>query len=98
MLPAAATKAIDAQLPFVFNSHHFTQLWRRHKIRPETGQPPEKTDSRYCVWSKPHRNHVYTKAWVKFCLEQIGTREKFQAVFGKDPQMKVTALSEHRSA
>ena len=35
--PGEATKRFAAQVPFVFNSYHFLQSWKRLGVRPPTG-------------------------------------------------------------
>jgi hypothetical protein len=91
MLPAAATEAINSQLPFVFNSHHFLIMRRLHKVRPEKGQPATDTQAQYCVYSKPHKNHVYTPAYVAKCVKELNTRDKWMAIMGKEPTVKENA-------
>ncbi|ONF74509.1 hypothetical protein AVR91_0203720 [Amycolatopsis keratiniphila subsp. keratiniphila] len=85
LLPAQATLAIAAQLPFKFNQSHFTTLRKQHGVRPENGEPPEKTERKYCIYSAPHRNYLYTPAYIRKCVSELDTPEKFRSVFGKDP-------------
>ncbi|MEV4150982.1 hypothetical protein AB0J40_45525 [Amycolatopsis sp. NPDC049691] len=86
MLPAQATQAIADQLPFKFSRSDFIKLRKAHGVRPAKGQPPERTDPRYCVCSAPYRNYVYTPAYVRRCVSELDTAEKFRSVLGKEPE------------
>jgi len=87
--PEQARAEIEAALPFRLNMRQFTLLWKHFKVRPPSGDPhPERTDPRYCLWDRPWRKHVYTKAWVRKCIDEIGTAEKFQALLGREPTWK----------
>jgi hypothetical protein len=91
--PEQARAQIEEALPFRLNMYQFTELWKHLNVRPPAGDPhPERTDPRYCLWDAPWRKHVYTKAWVRKCIDHIGTPEKFQAFFGREPAWKTPQL------
>lgn len=94
LLPKQIIAEVDAQLPFKFHSGHFIQLWKKLGVRPKPGEPKTKTDTRYCVYNPLYDNYVYRKPYVERIIQEVGTREKFKAVFGKEPEMKVTALAD----
>ncbi|MFE6816127.1 DUF3644 domain-containing protein [Streptomyces sp. NPDC057677] len=84
--PAKACAEVETRLPFVFQQHHFTQMWQRHGVRPTKADPSkERTDTRYCLYNAAHDNYVFTKAYVDRCVKEVDTSEKFLAFFGKSP-------------
>jgi len=49
-----------------FNMADHTAAWKRHAVRPPSGvDDPAATDARYSVWDEPHRDYLYTEAWVR---------------------------------
>lgn len=92
--PGDARALIEAGLPFVFNMWHFTEIVKHFKVKPQNGEPPEKCDTRYCLYDKPWKSYVYTRAFVKRCINEVDTRENFRAVFGKDPVHKVSKIAD----
>ncbi|MGW9713845.1 DUF3644 domain-containing protein [Streptomyces albidoflavus] len=88
-------KRVEAELPFHFSLYgEHTEMWRRLNIRPAKDAPdPCITDARYCIYDEPVSTYLYTDAWVKKIIKEIGTVEKYRKFFGKDPRMKkVTTL------
>lgn len=94
LAPAQAAAAVEALIPFEFKVHHFVTLYKHHgSIRPKRGSDtPEATDPRYCLYDKPFKRYVYTAAYVKKCAEDVNTREKYRAIFDKEPVAKVTDI------
>ncbi len=62
----------------------------KNKMLPK----PHDTDPRYCLYDEAVGVYVYTEAWVRRIVNEIGTVEKFRAFFGQEPRMKVTVLPE----
>ena len=73
--------------------YEFTEMVRRAKIKPLTGEAPDQTDVRYCIYDKPWGKYVYTQAWVNKCIEDVSSRERFKAAVGKEPKAKVTDIT-----
>ncbi len=96
MLPRRVAELVQAQLPFEFTLHgHHTRMWQRLGVRPTTdAAKPHDTDPRYCLYDEAVGVYVYTEAWVRRIVNEIGTVEKFRAFFGQEPRMKVTVLPE----
>ncbi|MBF6545666.1 DUF3644 domain-containing protein [Nocardia brasiliensis] len=93
LLPHQVVELVQDKVPFEFNVSIHTALWKRFNIRPLPGSSkPEDTDPRYCVYHVPTGNHLYTPAWVKRIIEEIGTVEKFHAFFGRDPRLRASPL------
>ncbi len=87
--PKAVVEAVQASIPFEFHMGHFVAARRRLQARPPHGSPhPERTDEKYCVYDAPHRDYVYTPAFVKKIVGEADTEEKFEAFFGSKPQTK----------
>ena len=62
-------------------------------IRPARGsESPEATDPRYCLYDRPFKQYAYTTAYVKRCAADVNTREKWSAIFGREPAAKVSNL------
>lgn len=76
--PGDAVASVAAQVPFVFQMHHFTRAWKRLGVRPPTGDPhPERTDERYCVYDAPHRDYIYKAAFVSKLVRACKTEKGF---------------------
>lgn len=99
MLPKQVACKVEAQVPFHFSVENNTEMWKRLQVRPSSGaSDPYQTDARYCVYGEPFRTYLYTPAWVKRIVNEIGTVDKYRAIFGREPRMKVTQLRDRASA
>ncbi len=48
----------------IYGGHYFA--WRYFKVRPNSkSSEPSKTMEQYCFYDKPHKDYVYTEAWVE---------------------------------
>ncbi len=95
LLPKDVARLVQEQVPFHFTVPNNTELWKRLKVRPPTGaSDPYQTDARYCVYDEPFRAYVYTQAWVRRIVKEIGTVEKFRSFFEREPRRKVSGLTE----
>jgi hypothetical protein len=74
---------------FTPSSDH-VRAWKYYGVRPETGAgPPERTDARYCVYDEPHRDYVYTDAWITKLTTELRDPAKFKEVIGHAPLPQV---------
>jgi hypothetical protein len=48
----------------------------------------EKTNSRYCVYDRPHRDYLYTREWVVMLSNELADPVRFKAIAGCDPVKK----------
>jgi hypothetical protein len=88
--PKAVVEAVQASIPFEFHMGHFVTAWRKLQVRPPHASPhPERTDERYCVYDAPHRDYVYTPAFVKKIVREIDSEERFETFLGSRPQLKL---------
>jgi hypothetical protein len=90
MKPAAASAAIEARIPFRFRaSSEFPAAWRALDCRPPSSAPnPERTKDQYCVYDEPHRDYLYTQAFVEKVVRETGTDAKFKTFIGRKPALK----------
>jgi hypothetical protein len=91
--PAAAAAAIEARIPFKFGpSSEFPRAWRALGVRPPAGDPnPERTDERYCTYDEPHRDYLYTAAFVDKVVRNADTPAKYRQLIGREPRPKAAA-------
>lgn len=62
------------------------RAWRHYGVRPEAGHAhPERTDACYCVDDEPHRDYVYTGAWITKLSTELSDPAKFEEVIGHAP-------------
>lgn len=87
--PTAAADAIQAKIPFRFSVYsHFPRAWSALEARPKAGDAhPERTRSDLCVFDKPHRDYLYTTAFVDAVVARVGTVEGFREFIGLEPDM-----------
>lgn len=59
-----------------YNMTWHVNKWKEHKIRPENkDKKPDKTETKYCVYDKPHKDYLYTEEWVKLLISEIEKKE-----------------------
>ncbi|MET9091372.1 DUF3644 domain-containing protein [Streptomyces cyaneofuscatus] len=90
LLPGRVASLVEEQLIFEFSvQNEHAKMWRRLGVRPVKGTAdPYATNAKYCVYSEAFGAYVYTPAWVKKIVREIGTIEKYRAFFGREPRMK----------
>ncbi|WP_338137522.1 DUF3644 domain-containing protein [Dermacoccus nishinomiyaensis] len=72
--------------PFTVTDH--TACWKHYAVRPKekTDGYPETTDSRYCVWDRIAKRHLYTAAWIKKLSKELADSKVFTDVCGHPPR------------
>lgn len=101
MKPTEAAAAIEDKLPFQFHVHpHFTTTWKKLGVRPSgNAAHPAATKQDLCQYDKPHKDYLYSPAFVRLVVSKVSTEEKWLDFFGKDPVRKVSSIrSENRQA
>lgn len=85
------TKAVASAIPWKFSLYgHHTPAWKHFKVRPEAGAvEPARTDEKYCVYDRAHKDYVYTRPWIDKLIRELNTTEGFRAVTGHEPIPKV---------
>jgi hypothetical protein len=65
-----------------FNSHTHRLCWKKYKVRPDGNSDiPEETNTKYCVYDKPHKDYVYTQDWVDFLIENLKDENEFNSLY-----------------
>lgn len=87
--PTNAAKAIQEQIPFVFNTNHFVAAWRALGVRPAVGDVhPEKTDEKYCLYDERHKDYGYTEAYIARLVRECKTEAGFRQLLQTAPRNK----------
>jgi hypothetical protein len=57
-----------------FQMHHHVLAWKKHGIRPASNAAdPARTDARYAVYDRAHRDYLFTEAWFSKLAEELRT-------------------------
>lgn len=89
MKPRAAERKIEEALAYRFTSADFLIARSHFGVRPESqAKHPDRTDERYCIYDQPHKDYLYTEAFVKKVIREVDSPEKYRAFIGKEPRMK----------
>jgi hypothetical protein len=87
--PSDVVARVKGRIPFDFNLNHFADAWRRLGVRPvPKSEHPEMTDQRYCFYDAPHKDYVYTAAYVEKLVRELSSEDGFLQVTGKSPRVK----------
>lgn len=87
--PSEVAELVQNQIPFKFRVDHVVRAWKKLKCRPSPNAPhPEKTDRKYCVYDRAHKDYLYTKAFIKKLVNETKTAPKFLAFIGTEPVKK----------
>jgi hypothetical protein len=66
--------------------------WRALRVRPPSGdQKPERTDERYCIYDRAHRDYVYSPADVKRLIKELSSEVGYKAMLGIEAVAKSAA-------
>lgn len=89
MKPTPAAAAVEARIPFKFRVHHVTQVWKRMNLHPPNDDShPERTRQEFCVYDRPHKDYVYTQAFVDYVSKKCETDDGFRDLTGMEPVRK----------
>jgi Protein of unknown function (DUF3644) len=87
--PGAALKLVEGRIPFKLRLHDIVIAWHKLGCRPEgNAANPERTDARYCVYDLPHRDYLYTKAFIDKLTRELATEKKFRTFLDREPVVK----------
>lgn len=86
--PGTVAKRVSERLGVRFtNFGHHVASWRYYQVRPEQNAArPELTDDRYCLWDEPHRDYLYTDAWINKLVRDLADPAAFERVTGRAPE------------
>lgn len=89
MRPSEVASKVQDQIQFVVRVHHIVAAWQKLDCRPKTGSKyPERTIEQYCLYDQPHRDYLYTSAFVDKVVREVKTATGFRAFLGSEPQPK----------
>lgn len=84
--PTTAALRIQEQIPYQFGVSHFVRAWKTLRVRPLTGDlHPERTTEIYCVYDVPHKDYLYTEAFITKVVSEADTEAKFRELTGLQP-------------
>lgn len=84
-------KAVQARIPYRFNSDDFTRAWKALKVRPATKSPhPERTEEKYATYDTRHRDYGYRPAYVEKLVRECSTAARYGKLTGKPAKDKDT--------
>ncbi len=91
--PGKVVREVAKRTRFNFNMKLFVDAWHITQVRPPSGDPhPERTIEKYCVYDEPHRDYLYTEAFVDKLLDETSSADKFTAFFGQAPTPKMSEI------
>jgi len=90
--PSVAVSLIQKRIQFKFNMAHFVKAWHVTNCRPAGDSAnPERTDERYCVYDEPHKDYLYTQAFIEKLVRESRDAESFERFFGYPPEAKTAS-------
>ena len=82
MMAGEVVAKVQAVYPQFTTQGGHVFAWKHFAIRPAKNAPdPMRTDARYCVYDRAHKDYVFTEAWV----------EKLKAELADDPAGKIAS-------
>ena len=87
--PSQVVNALKPRVPCRVTMNAHTDAWKYFKVRPEQGaRHPERTKEQYCVYDAPHRDYLYTAAWIERLSADFAEPRKYREITGRDPMAK----------
>lgn len=60
------------------------RCWKRYGVRPSGGaKTPAATQEKYCVYDEPHKDYLYTPAWVDYLIEKMRIDGEYESLYEK---------------
>jgi hypothetical protein len=82
MKAGEVVKKVQVVYPHFSIQRDHVLAWKFFKIRPASNSAdPMKTDARYCVYDRAHKDYIYSEAWV----------EKLKVELANEPAEKVAS-------
>lgn len=67
-----------------FNHATHERCWKRYGVRPPSGsKTPAATKEKYCVYDEPHKDYLYTPAWIEFLIEKMKGAGEYESLYKK---------------
>ncbi len=77
--PSDVIEEVERRIGISLRMYDHTQAWKYYGVRSRDGAP-EDCDPKYCQYSEPFRQIIYTEEWVKFLAEQIQDSEELERI------------------
>ncbi len=88
--PTAVAQAVEVRISYKFQVKHVTRIWQTMKLRPPgNDEYPERTIQDYCIYDRPHRDYLYTEAFVEFAVTHAQNADDFRKLTGFEAELKV---------
>ena len=87
--PKQVVEELQEKLPYRIHMSVHTACWQHFEVRPPSGaENPERTIQQYCIYDEPHRDYVYTRAWVQKLARELSSPVDYERVVGRPPQQR----------
>jgi hypothetical protein len=84
--PSQVIAKINESCPYQISLNTHADCWRYFQVRPSAGDlNPERCRSEYCVYDEPHKDYLYTEAWIQKCIEALSNVDRFHEITGREP-------------
>lgn len=91
--PGAVVKAVQQALgdpklqrpsgpidKFTQDTHQ--RCWKKYGVRPSGGaKAPASTQEKYCMYDEPHKDYLYTPAWVEYLIDKMKVVGEFESLY-----------------
>lgn len=77
--PSDVSEQIKQRLGKPFNISFHTNAWKYYKVRKQ-GYQPDGCKTEYCQYDEPHKDYVYTQAWIDFLVKKLSDDEEYLRV------------------
>jgi hypothetical protein len=78
-----------------FNQTTHERCWKRYGVRPANGaKKPEATKREYCNYDEPHKDYLYTAAWIDFLVTKMGDDDEYAALYKRSAGNESAAESD----
>ena len=84
MKPSDVARQVQERLDLRFTVNDHTNCWKNFKVRPPTGATdPEKCNAKFCQYDVPHKDYIYTAAWVDLLVSELSNPERYEQILGR---------------
>jgi hypothetical protein len=77
--PSDVIEKVEHRTGISLRMYDHTQAWKYYGVRSRDGAP-EDCDPKYCQYSEPFRQIIYTEDWVKFLADKIQDPEELERI------------------
>lgn len=85
--PGQVVEKVNAESTYKMTLNSHAETWRYFGVRPRsTDENPQQTQADFCVYDEPHKDYLYTNAWVKRCIRAFNNRDRVQEITNRVPE------------